>query len=128
MKGTENYQNEQQFEKTMELLTQSFPSASARCKDCKQKDAIHATVLCLSHGFSLAGKTVEMHGSITQIVCTNVDCNLVADIDEQVLKQLTGKQDIPCPKCKDPSMRCRIMLYDDKDGELLYPTINPVPQ
>ena len=71
------------------------------------------TLKCI---IACAGKTVEMHGSITQIVCTNEDCNLVLDMDDDLLSSLAAKKDIPCPKCKDPSMRCRIMLYDDKDG------------
>lgn len=63
-----------------------------------------------------------MHGSITQMVCTNEDCKYVSDIDDSVISQLLSKQDVPCKDCGDPSIRCRIMLYDDKDGEPFAPS------
>jgi len=57
-----------------------------------------------------------MHGSIQQMVCPHEGCHAVVDMDDSLMKQLLRREDIPCRSCPCPSIRCRIMLYDDKEG------------
>ena len=61
-----------------------------------------------------AGNTVEMHGNIRQLVCP--DCRTVTALDEALLKSLKAKTPVPCTSCPCPTVRCRIMLYDDAQG------------
>ena len=68
---------------------------------------------------TLAGRTVEMHGSIKQMVCPDPECKFVVDMDGSLMAKLKGREDVPCRRCNRHSLRCRIMLYDDKDGEQL---------
>ena len=60
---------------------------------------------------------MEMHGSIQQLVCPSEGCHTVVDMDETLMKQLLRREDIPCRSCPCLSIRCRIMLYDDKEGD-----------
>ena len=60
-----------------------------------------------------------MHGSIKQMVCPDVECKSVVDMDGGLMAKLRDRQDVPCRTCNRHSLRCRIMLYDDKDGEQL---------
>lgn len=59
-----------------------------------------------------------MHGSIKQMVCPDPECKAVVEMDKTLTAQLLQRQHIACTSCSCPSIRCRIMLYDDKDGEL----------
>ena len=61
-----------------------------------------------------AGHTVEMHGSINQLVCS--ECSAVAAMTPASLKSLRAKRGIPCRACEAASVRMRIMLYDDAEG------------
>jgi NAD-dependent SIR2 family protein deacetylase len=62
-----------------------------------------------------------MHGSIQQMVCPLQDCRTVVDMDDSLMKQLLRREDIPCQRCPCTSIRCRIMLYDDKEGAATLP-------
>ena len=64
-----------------------------------------------------AGRTVEMHGSIKQMVCPDVECKAVVEMDDSLMLQLLKREHIHCSQCQCESIRYRIMLYDDKDGE-----------
>jgi len=77
---------------------------------------------CVLAQLALAGRTVEMHGSIHEMVCPLEDCRTVVDMDDTLMKQLLRREDIPCQRCPCTSIRCRIMLYDDKEGAA---TLNP---
>lgn len=68
----------------------------------------------LSTGRSAPGHTVEMHGSINQLVCS--ECSAVATITPAALRSLRAKRGIPCCACEAASLRVRIMLYDDAEG------------
>lgn len=66
-----------------------------------------------------------MHGSIKQMVCPDPDCKAVIDMDDELMGKLKRHEDVPCRRCAHPSIRCRIMLYDDKDGTSLHPQQTP---
>lgn len=80
--------------------------------------AMDARLLHMQVG-GCAGRTVEMHGSIKQLVCPDEDCKAVVQMDDVLMARLLDQQHIPCNRCLCQSIRCRIMLYDDKDGALL---------
>lgn len=61
------------------------------------------------------GLTVEMHGNINQLVCPS--CGVVVMMTPVLLRKLKSKKAIPCTKCDCEALRCRIMLYDDGEGE-----------
>lgn len=63
-----------------------------------------------------AGQTLEMHGSIREMVCP--ECGYVIDLTAQLLRAVRAKTALPCPKCREANLRMRIMLYDDGEGEL----------
>lgn len=58
-----------------------------------------------------------MHGSIKQMVCPDAECKSVVEMDDALMMRLKNREDIACQACACQSMRCRIMLYDDKEGE-----------
>ena len=63
-----------------------------------------------------AGQVVEMHGNIRQMVC--VKCHTVKPLTAALLRKLKAKKPIPCASCPgNPTMRCRVMLYDDDEGQ-----------
>ena len=64
----------------------------------------------------LTGLTVEMHGNINQLVCPS--CGVVVMMTPALLRKLRSKKAVPCTKCDCQSIRCRIMLYDDAEGNL----------
>lgn len=64
-----------------------------------------------------AGLTVEMHGNINQLVCPS--CGVVVMMTPALLRKLRSKKAIPCTKCDCQAVRCRIMLYDDGEGNVL---------
>ncbi|KAK9807531.1 hypothetical protein WJX72_001817 [[Myrmecia] bisecta] len=66
-----------------------------------------------------AGVTVEMHGSIRQLVCP--DCGLVIPMSPFLLKRLKRRENIPCTCCQCTSIRIRIMLYDDAEDGVITP-------
>ena len=71
---------------------------------------------------NVQGITVEMHGSIHEIVCTECgETRLLTQEDADVLSKETS---IPCPSCSTqedggPYMRFKVMLYDDMEGEYI---------
>lgn len=60
------------------------------------------------------GITVEMHGSIRQLVCPA--CDVVCDVTEEHLMQLRAKQALPCHACGEGVLRWRVMMYDDAES------------
>lgn len=58
-----------------------------------------------------------MHGSIKQMVCPDPDCKAVVEMDQALTRRLLQREHIACTQCSCPSIRCRIMLYDDRDGK-----------
>jgi len=68
------------------------------------------------------GITVEMHGSIHEIVCTECgETRLLTQDDADVLSR---QESIPCSSCNrradgGPFMRFKVMLYDDMEGEYI---------
>ncbi|KAK9839228.1 hypothetical protein WJX81_002717 [Elliptochloris bilobata] len=66
-----------------------------------------------------SGHTVEMHGSINQLVCS--ECSAVAAMTPAALRSLRAKRGIPCRACEAASLRMRIMLYDDAEGDVITP-------
>ena len=63
------------------------------------------------------GCTVEMHGSIRQLLCPV--CGLVIAMNDFLSQQLRRRTTIPCTACSCPALRSRIMLYGDAEGELV---------
>lgn len=63
-----------------------------------------------------AGCTVEMHGSIRQLLCPV--CGLVIAMNDFLCQQLRRRTTIPCTACSCPTLRSRIMLYGDAEGEI----------
>ena len=79
--------------------------------DWQKSNSIASTAGIIAH---LAGKTVEMHGNINQLVCPS--CGVVVLMTPGLLRKLRSKKAIPCSKCDCQAVRCRIMLYDDAEG------------
>ncbi|KAL3136423.1 hypothetical protein ABBQ38_005680 [Trebouxia sp. C0009 RCD-2024] len=65
------------------------------------------------------GLTVEMHGNINQLVCPS--CGVVVMMTPVLLRKLKSKKAIPCTKCDCEALRCRIMLYDDGEDDVITP-------
>ena len=61
-----------------------------------------------------AGQTLEMHGSIREMVCP--ECGHVTDLTAPLLRAVRSKTALPCQKCRGADLRMRIMLYDDGEG------------
>ncbi|KAL0035673.1 hypothetical protein WJX79_007444 [Trebouxia sp. C0005] len=66
-----------------------------------------------------AGQTVEMHGNINQLVCPS--CGVVVMMTPALLRKLRSKKPVPCTKCNCRAIRCRIMLYDDAEDDVITP-------
>ena len=64
-----------------------------------------------AHG---AGSTIELHGSIKQLVCP--DCAGVVALGPPAARALKRRRRVRCLSCPCASMRVRIMLYDDDEG------------
>ncbi len=62
------------------------------------------------------GVTVEMHGSIQQLVCPA--CDVVCGITDEHLILLRAKQALPCGACGQGVLRWRVMMYDDAESML----------
>ena len=67
----------------------------------------------------ITGLTVEMHGNINQLVCPS--CGVVVMMTPALLRKLRSKKAVPCAKCDCQAIRCRIMLYDDAEGNCTMP-------
>lgn len=61
-----------------------------------------------------AGLTVEMHGSIRQLVCP--ECGAVSLVTPPLHHMLRSESPIPCTACREADLRLRVMLYDDAEG------------
>lgn len=66
-----------------------------------------------------AGKTVEMHGNINELICPK--CTAKVPMTMALAKRMKSMQAIHCSNvaCNDTEMRPRIMLYDDKQSEII---------
>ncbi|KAK9835442.1 hypothetical protein WJX74_000122 [Apatococcus lobatus] len=71
------------------------------------------------HQVSPEGCTVEMHGSIRQLLCPV--CGLVIPMNDFLSQQLRRRTKIPCTACSCPALRSRIMMYGDAEGEKITP-------
>ena len=61
------------------------------------------------------GQTVEMHGSIRELVCP--ECGTVTEVTPAALRAMRARSGIPCPAgCAGCHLRMRVMLYDDGEG------------
>ena len=77
-----------------------------------------------------SGHTVEMHGSVHELVCT--ECREARRIDEDDIARLCAETSVPCSTaaCREKSdggsgeaqcMRFKVMMYDDAEGEYITP-------
>lgn len=91
----------------------------------KKEEATTTTTAVSSagnHPFS-AGKTVELHGNIHELVCRN--CATVFPVKSLAQIQLAARNGLPpCPACPDGCLRFRVLLYGDEEGHLIYPINN----
>lgn len=65
------------------------------------------------------GITVEMHGNIRQLVCPS--CHSVEPLSDDSITALKAKEPIRCQKCSEDSLRFKVMLYDDAEGDCITP-------
>lgn len=63
---------------------------------------------------ALAGVTVEMHGSVRQLVCPS--CGHVVPLTAAAAARLRAREALPCGSCGHSPIRIRVMLYDDAEG------------
>eukprot|EP00977_Amphora_coffeiformis_P023266 scaffold12782_cov168-Amphora_coffeaeformis.AAC.10 len=77
-----------------------------------------------NHNTSSAGKTVELHGNINQLVCRQ--CRSIHHTNEDMK---------PIPKCQENdcngNLRFRVLMYDDKENHLISktnPLVNLLPK
>ena len=63
------------------------------------------------------GSTVEMHGSIYDLVCPC--CRRIEAIEEAHLKLMRSCRAPKCPTCPSSSMRPKVMMYDDAEGDCI---------
>ena len=61
-----------------------------------------------------AGVTVEMHGSVRQLVCP--PCGHVVPLTAAAASRLKAREALPCERCGHAPIRTRVMLYDDAEG------------
>lgn len=89
---------------------------------------LHITVSTLSQASIriVAGITVEMHGSVRQLVCP--ECGHVVKLSPPMARTLKAKKPLPCAACGHAPIRMRLMLYDDAEGELCRPLLNSISE
>ncbi len=63
-----------------------------------------------------AGVTVEMHGSVRQLVCPA--CGVVVGLTPSAARTLKARKALACAACGHAPIRTRVMLYDDAEGGL----------
>ena len=61
-----------------------------------------------------AGVTVEMHGSVRQLVCPA--CGHVVGLTPAAARTLKARKPLACGACGHAPIRLRVMLYDDAEG------------
>jgi NAD-dependent SIR2 family protein deacetylase len=77
-----------------------------------------------------SGHTVEMHGSVHELVCT--ECGEARRINEDDITRLSEERSVPCTSalCRETTnsgsgeerfMRFKVMMYDDAEGEYITP-------
>ena len=77
-----------------------------------------------------SGHTVEMHGSVHELVCT--ECGETRRLNEDDIAQLSSECSVPCTStsCREKTksitgeeqlMRFKVMMYDDAEGEYITP-------
>lgn len=65
------------------------------------------------------GVTVEMHGSIRQLVCPM--CGHVVPMAPPALNDLKASRPVACSCCGHAPVRIRVMLYDDAEDDVITP-------
>lgn len=67
------------------------------------------------------GITVEMHGSIHELVCT--ECGNTRQLTQEDATTLSEERSVPCTSCSSdaggPYMRFKVMMYDDMEGDYI---------
>ena len=89
------------------------------CHECEMQRMPAAAVSrrrCIPPGSPVAGSTVEMHGSVRQLVCPA--CGGVVKLSPPMARTLKGRKPLACGACGHAPMRMRLMLYDDAEGAL----------
>ena len=78
-----------------------------------------------------SGHTVEMHGSVHELVCT--ECGETRRLNDEDVAMLSSESSIPCTSasCREHNknsggqcehlMRFKVMMYDDAEGEYITP-------
>jgi len=76
-----------------------------------------------------SGRTVEMHGSVHELVCT--ECGETRRIHDEDVSSLSAERSVPCTSasCRDQTaqdgmdrfLRFKVMMYDDGEGEFITP-------
>ncbi|CAL8465968.1 g5504 [Coccomyxa elongata] len=66
-----------------------------------------------------SGQTLEMHGNIHELVCP--ECGEVSGISPPQLGAIRAKRPLRCGGCGDADLRCRVMLYDDGEADVITP-------
>ncbi|KAK9901982.1 hypothetical protein WJX75_000203 [Coccomyxa subellipsoidea] len=66
-----------------------------------------------------SGQTLEMHGNIHELVCP--ECGDVTDVSSAQLRTIRAKRALRCGHCGDADLRCRVMLYDDGEADVITP-------
>lgn len=65
------------------------------------------------------GVTVEMHGSVRQLVCPS--CGHVVPLAAAALEHLKAGRPVACSRCNHTPIRIRVMLYDDAEDDVITP-------
>lgn len=70
------------------------------------------------------GCTVEMHGNVHFMVCT--ECGTAVPLDHSTAQQLKDCQHVPCATCRgeaeEPNnLRFKVMMYEDAESEVITP-------
>lgn len=68
------------------------------------------------------GCTVEMHGNVRFLVCT--ECGQAVPLDAAAAQQLREGRPLPCTGCQPPAeshLRFKVMLYEDAESEVITP-------
>ncbi len=86
------------------LEVHSNKCTSARWQGITTRACMHVT-----------GQTLEMHGNIHELVCP--ECGAVSEVTPQHVRTIRAKRALRCGQCGDADLRCRVMLYDDGEGQ-----------
>ncbi|GAB4820047.1 hypothetical protein N2152v2_007093 [Parachlorella kessleri] len=66
-----------------------------------------------------AGITVEMHGNVRLLVCT--ECAATLELNPALVRQLKAQKPVPCHVCQHEALRFKVMMYEDAESESITP-------